>query len=60
MERQREQQKPDQPASNKLIQLIRKLRWLGLEEEAQKLENKLTLRNVPASDSVVAGSRETD
>jgi hypothetical protein len=60
MERQREQQNPDQPASNKLIQLIRKLRWLGLEEEAQKLENKLTLRNVPASDSVVAGSRETD
>ena len=31
-----------------------------MEEEAKKAENRLTLGNVPAADSVVAGSRETD
>jgi hypothetical protein len=28
-------------ASIELVKLIRKLRWLGMEEEAQNLENKL-------------------
>jgi hypothetical protein len=50
----------EQRASNELVKLIRKLRWMGLEEEATKAENQLILRNVRAADSVVAASRDTD
>ena len=49
-----------QRASNELVKLIRKLRWMRLEEEAKKAENQLILWAVPAADSVVARSRETD
>ena len=49
-----------QRASNELVKLIRKLRWMRLEEEAKKAENQLILCDVPAADSVVARSRETD
>jgi hypothetical protein len=39
---------------------IRKLRWMGLEEEAQALEREL--KSVPAkeTDSVLAAPRNTD
>ena len=47
-------------ASNQLVELIRKLRWMGMDEEAKKVERQLTLCKVPASDSVVARSRETN
>ena len=65
MEMRHEQQKTsegsaEQRASNELVKLIRKLRWLGMEKEAKKVENQLTLCNVLAADSVVARSRETD
>ena len=49
-----------QQASNELVKLIRKLRWMGMEEEAEKMEKQLTQCNVPAADCVVAVSRETD
>jgi hypothetical protein len=49
-----------QQVANELVQLIRKLRWMGLEEEAAKAENQLVLGNVRAADSVVAAARETD
>ena len=66
MEIRHNQQKPsvdlaEQQASNELVKLIRKLRWIGLEEELERVEDELTLRQVAAgSDSVVAASRETD
>ncbi len=50
----------EQRGSNELVKLIRKLRWMRMEEEAKKVENELNLSNVPAADSVVARSRETD
>jgi len=50
----------EQQASNKLVSLIRKLRWMGLEEEAKRAEDELTLRRVAAADSVVAVPHETD
>ena len=40
--------------------LIRKLRWIGMEEEAQKLQRELAEREDPAADSVVATPRDTD
>ena len=51
----------EQRASNELVKLIRKLRWIGLEEESERVEDELTQRRVAAGlDSVVAASRETD
>ncbi len=50
----------EQRASNELVKLIRKLRWMGMLEEAEKVEKRLIQRTVPAADSVVAVSRETD
>lgn len=49
-----------QRAPNELVKLIRKLRWMRMEEEAKKAENQLILCDVPAADSVVARSCETD
>jgi hypothetical protein len=50
----------EQRTANELVKLIRKLRWMGLEREAEKVENQLILRKVQAADSVIAASRETD
>jgi len=33
---------------------------MGLEEEAQRVEDELILRRVAATDSVIAAPRETD
>jgi len=65
MEIWHEQQKPpdtlpEQRASNELVKIIRKLRWMGMEQEAKQLESELTLRDGPAADCVVAASRDTD
>jgi hypothetical protein len=65
MEKRDDQQKPpdglaEQRASNELVKLIRKLRWMGLGNEAEKVENQLTLCKVKAADSVVAASCDTD
>jgi hypothetical protein len=50
----------EQRTANELVKLIRKLRWMGLERDAEKVENQLILRKVQAADSVIAASRETD
>jgi hypothetical protein len=47
----------DQRAANELIKRIRKLRWMGMDGEAEHLQIKLA--GLPA-DSVVAEPRETD
>jgi hypothetical protein len=58
-----EQKRPDvleeRRTSNKLVEQIRKLRWMGLEEEAVMVQDKLDLRRVMA-DSVVSASHDTD
>ena len=46
--------------SNECVRLIRKLRWIGMDEEAQKLQRELTLRDAAPADSVVATPGETD
>jgi hypothetical protein len=66
LEMRRDQQRPfpkrlaERQASNELVKQIRKLRWMGLEEEAQRVEDELILRRVAAADSVIAVPRETD
>jgi hypothetical protein len=60
----RKQQKPsdvsaEQRTSNELVKLIRKLRWMGMEEEAERVETELAC-DVRRADSVLATSHETD
>ncbi len=45
--------------ANELVKRIRKLRWMGMEEEAERLQRELT-RRCADSDSVIATPRETD
>lgn len=47
-------------ASNETIKLIRKLRWIGMEEEAKQLEHELAEREGATADCVVASPRDTD
>ena len=49
-----------QRGSNELVKLIRKLRWIGMEDEAERLQTELTERHTSTADSVVATPRETD
>jgi hypothetical protein len=63
MEMPREKQKPpdvlaEQRTSNKLVKLIRKLRWMGMEEEAERVQMDLAQRDVPPV-NVVAGFGQT-
>ena len=45
-------------ASSEMVKLIRKLRWVGLEEEAEQLEKELEQQT--ATDTVLAIQSETD
>ena len=45
--------------ANDLVKRIRKLRWMGLEEEAELLQRELT-RRCADGDCVIATSGETD
>jgi hypothetical protein len=45
-------------ASSEIIKLIRKLRWVGLEEKAEQLEKELERH--AASGTVVSIQSETD
>ena len=45
-------------ASSEMVKLIRKLRWVELEEKAEQLEKEL--EQVPATDTVLAIQSETD
>lgn len=49
----------EQLTSNELVMRIRKLRWMGFEEEAVMVQDELSLRRA-ATDSVVAASSQTD
>ncbi len=56
------QERPDvsseQRASAELIKRIRKLHWIGMDEEAEQLRH--SLRGVARMDVVVAEPRDTD
>lgn len=62
--RHNKQKPPDDLAeprtSDELVKLIRKLRWMGMEEEAERAQDELSVRRVVAADSVVASPRDTD
>src|SRR6516165_84283 len=64
MEMSLEQQEPPDVSArqqaNKLIRLIRKLRWMGMEEEAERRQAELAQCSAQPTDSVLVESRETD
>jgi hypothetical protein len=47
-----------QPSSNELIERVRKLRWIGLEDEARQMA--MTLPRLADSDTVLSAPRDTD
>jgi hypothetical protein len=50
----------EQRTSNEFVKLIRKLRWIGMEREAEDAETQLALlRPVSLADSVFAGPHDT-
>jgi hypothetical protein len=60
-----EQQRPPETstsprAANELIKLIRKLRWIGMEDEAAGLQKELGRRRPAEADSVLAAPGDTD
>ena len=59
-----ERKTPDRPAaertSKELLRLVHKLRWAGLEEEAERLLKKLKHGETPTGESVVSTPTETD
>jgi hypothetical protein len=59
-----EHKTPDQPAAEStpsdLLKLVHKLRWAGMEEEAERLLKKLKQGQAPPHDSVVPAPTETD
>ena len=49
-----------QRASNELIQLIRKLRWMGMEAEVKELQRTLAHCLARPAHSVIGASIDTD
>jgi hypothetical protein len=62
MEMSLEQQKPPDMSArqqaNEFIKLIRKLRWMGMEEEAERVETALA--GISPAGSVLAAPHDTD
>jgi len=50
----------EQRASNELVRLIPKLRWIGMDDEAEALAEELARRRATDTLSVVSHTRETD
>ena len=48
----------DEMISNDLVKQIRKLRWIGMDGEAEILQ--ITLRHIQAADIVLGTAAETD
>ncbi len=49
---------PEQKASNELVWRILKLRWMGMDEEAERLRKEF--RDIKPVGSVLAGPPDTD
>jgi hypothetical protein len=56
---QRDDTAEDESRANDLVKRIRKLRWMGLEDEAERLQRELT-RRCADGDCVIGTPRETD
>lgn len=43
-----------------LVPLIRKLRWMGMDDEVERVQQRLASCQTPLTDCVLAAPRETD
>jgi len=50
----------EQRTPTELIHLIRKLRWIGMEDEAKIVEAQLAACRDPPGGNVIGGPRDTD
>lgn len=50
----------DQRAYNARVKLIRKLRWMGLDDEAARVQAAMMANTARSADSVIASPRDTD
>jgi hypothetical protein len=50
----------EQEASNELINLLRKLRWIGMDDEVERVQKKLASCRLQPANSVLAGPEDTD
>jgi hypothetical protein len=50
----------DQRASNAHLKLIKKLRWMGMNDEEARVQKMLAACDVRPADSVIAGQGNTD
>ena len=50
----------DQRAANALIKLVQKLRWMGLDAEAERMESALKARGTEPAESVFSVPADTD
>ncbi len=60
-----ERKAPNEPATKsrskkELLKLVHKLRWAGMDDEAERLLKTLQQAQTPAEDKVVAVPAETD
>ena len=64
MDQQHEQPKPSdisaEQTSNALVNRIRKLQWMGMEEEAGRLQKELALSHFSSANPVIGGAIDTD
>jgi hypothetical protein len=51
---------PEQKAAREVVKLIRKLRWIGMEQEARELQAALSEFPSDKRASVLAGPHSTD
>ena len=51
---------PDENGGAELVKRIRKLRWIGMDEEADQLQLRLKSCGIAPGESVVASPRDTD
>jgi hypothetical protein len=52
-----QQEHPEQQTADELVTLIRKLRWLGMEREAETLAEELARRQTGEMAAVIAQAR---
>jgi hypothetical protein len=50
----------ERTASDELVKRIRKLRWMGMREEAERVELELAQSRCKPAETVIAGPYETD
>ena len=55
-----EKYKSDVRAATEVVKLIRKLRWLRMEEKAKGLQNELKMGHATAVESVLSAPGDTD